>query len=144
MKKLYLMNTDFGAGTVNFGATSTAAIDPTMAAAALVMMGIMWIVMIVLYIYIALCLYKIGKKVNAENPWFAWIPILNIILVIQIAKRPIWWIILMLIPFVNIVIGIIVMIDFLKALGKPAWWVILMMIPVVQLVIWGILAFEKK
>lgn len=108
------------------------------------MMAVMWIVVLVLYVYMAICLYKIAKKQNAENPWFAWIPLLNAILIIQIAKRPIWWIVLMMIPLVNIVISIVVMIDFLKVLGKPAWWVILMMIPVVNLVVWGILAFEKK
>ena len=130
--------------SVDFTTTSTATLDPALAAGIFAMMAVIWVVGIILYIYLALCMYKVAKKMNAENPWFAWIPILNIVLMIQIAKKPLWWIALMLIPFVNIVIAIMIMVEFLKALGKPAWWVILMMIPGVNLVVWGMLAFGKK
>ena len=50
--------------------------------------------------------------------WGAIIPIYNIILLLQIAGRPIWWIILMFIPLVNLVVGIIVSIDVAKNFGK--------------------------
>jgi hypothetical protein len=135
---------DVGANSINFDASSAATLDPALAAGLFAMMAVIWVVGIIVYIYMALCMYKIAKKMNAENPWFAWIPILNVVLMIQIAKKPLWWIVLMLIPFVNIVIAIVIMVEFLKVLGKPAWWVILMMIPVVNLVVWGMLAFGKK
>jgi len=47
----------------------------------------------VFYIYMAYTLMKIAQKTNTENAWFAWIPILNIILMLQIAKKPLWWIV---------------------------------------------------
>lgn len=50
--------------------------------------------------------------------WGAIIPIYNVILLLDIAGRPIWWIILLLIPLVNIVVGIIVSIDVAKNFGK--------------------------
>lgn len=53
------------------------------------------------YIYVALALQTIAQKTNAANGWMAWIPIANIILMLNIAKKPIWWIILFLIPIVN-------------------------------------------
>jgi len=37
---------------------------------------------------------------------------------VQIVGRPAWWIILMLIPFVNIIVGIVLCIDMAKSFGK--------------------------
>ncbi len=50
--------------------------------------------------------------------WGAIIPIYNVILLLQIAGRPIWWIILLIIPVVNLVVGIIVSIDVARNFGK--------------------------
>ena len=50
--------------------------------------------------------------------WAAIIPIYNIYTLCKVAKRPGWWWILFLIPFVNIVVAIIVMIDLATAFGK--------------------------
>ena len=48
------------------------------------------------------------------------IPFYNVYLMCRMAGRPGWWLILFLIPFVNIVIAIIVMIDLAKAFAKTA------------------------
>jgi hypothetical protein len=50
--------------------------------------------------------------------WAAIIPFYNIYVWLKVAGRPGWWLILMLIPIVNFIIGIIVSIDFAKAFGK--------------------------
>lgn len=50
--------------------------------------------------------------------WGAIIPIYNVILLLEIARRPIWWILLLLIPVVNMVVGIIVAIDVARNFGK--------------------------
>jgi hypothetical protein len=94
-----------------------------------------------LYVYMALALSTIAKKTNTENPWLAWIPIANIVLMLNIAKKPIWWIILCFIPLVNIVILIIVWMAIAEARGKPNWWGILMIVPVVNLIVPGYLAW---
>lgn len=97
------------------------------------------------YIWLAICLYKIAQKQNAENPWFAWIPILNLVLMLEIAKKPMWWIVMFLIPIANIVFAIMLYVEFLKVLGKPTWWVVLMiLVPFAYHVIFGILAFGKE
>ena len=92
----------------------------------------------------AVCLMKIAKKTNTENAWFAWIPILNIILMIQCTKKPLWWIILFFIPFVNIVASIMVWMAIAKNLGKPEWLGILMLIPIANFVIPAYLAFSDS
>jgi hypothetical protein len=52
--------------------------------------------------------------------WGAIIPIYNVILLLEIAERPLWWIVLLLIPFVNIVVIIMVSIDVAKNFGKSS------------------------
>ncbi len=50
--------------------------------------------------------------------WGAIIPIYNVVLLLEIAGRPIWWILLLLIPFVNFIVAIIVGIDVARNFGK--------------------------
>ena len=58
---------------------------------------------------------------TAEKPgWGIIIPIYNIILMLEIAGRPIWWVILFFIPIVSIVAAILVNIDIAKKFGKSA------------------------
>jgi hypothetical protein len=103
---------------------------------------VFFIFMLAIYVYMALCLQTIAKKTNTENAWLAWIPIVNIILMLNIAKKPLWWIILFLVPLVNLVIGIIVWMAIAEARGKPSWWGILLIVPVVNIIVPGYLAFS--
>lgn len=108
--------------------------------------GVILIVALVLglafYVYFSVSLSTIASKTNTENGWFAWIPILNIVLMLNIAHKPLWWFLLMLIPLVNIIIGIMVWMAIAEARGKPSWWGILMIVPLVNFVVPGYLAFS--
>jgi hypothetical protein len=53
-----------------------------------------------------------------EAGWKSIIPIWNIIVLLRIIGRPLWWIILLLIPLVNIVISLIISLDLAKSFGK--------------------------
>src|SRR5262249_36643293 len=97
---------------------------------------------IVGYVYMALALQTIATKTNTENAWLAWIPIVNIILMLNVAKKPIWWFILFLIPFVNIVIAILVWMGIAEARNKPGWWGILLIIPLIGIIVPGYLAWS--
>ena len=119
--------------------------DEAEGAAAVAALGAFMMVFLVffvaMYVYFALALSTIAKKTNTENAWWAWVPILNVLLMLNIAKKPLWWIILCLIPFVNIVIIVIVWMSIAEARGKPNWWGILMIVPVVSLIVPGYLAW---
>lgn len=97
---------------------------------------------LVLYAYVAYSLQIIARKTNTENGWMAWIPIANIVLMLKIAQKPIWWIVLFLIPFVNIVIGVLLWMGIAEARGKASWLGILILIPFVNLILPGYLAFS--
>ncbi|MBW8884453.1 MAG: signal peptidase I [Planctomycetia bacterium] len=62
-----------------------------------------------------------GVFAKAGKPgWAAIIPIYNAIVLLEIAGKPLWWIILFFIPCVNIVIAILVAMDVAKNFGKGA------------------------
>jgi hypothetical protein len=94
------------------------------------------------YIYFSLALQTIAQKTDTANGWLAWIPIANLILMLNIAKKPIWWILLFLVPLVNIVMMILVWMAVAEARGKPNWWGILMIVPFANLIVPGYLAWS--
>ena len=55
--------------------------------------------------------WKIFTKAGKPG-WAAIIPIYNVVVWLEIVGRPIWWIVLCLIPCVNIVVLIIFLFDF--------------------------------
>jgi magnesium-transporting ATPase (P-type) len=105
-------------------------------------MFVFFLIALAFYVYMALALMTIAKKTNTENAWLAWIPILNIFLMLNIAKKPLWWFVLFLIPLVNIVIAIIVWMAIAEARHKPNWWGILMIVPFVNFIVPGYLAWS--
>lgn len=94
------------------------------------------------YAYFGLALMFIAKKTKTPNGWMAWVPFLNIYLMVKAAGKSGLWIIALLIPFVNIVAIVLIWAAIAERLGKPAWWGILMLVPVANFVIVGILAFS--
>lgn len=96
----------------------------------------------VIYLYFALTLQVIARKTGAENTWWAWIPILQILLSLKVARKPTWWIIPCLVPYLNIVMFILIWMAIAEARKKPSWWGILLIVPVINLVVPGYLAWS--
>lgn len=78
--------------------------------------GVWLFVYFALLIVMIIAYWKIFTKAGEEG-WKSIIPIYNIIVLLKIVGRPWWWLLLMLIPFVNFVILIIVMNDLSKSFG---------------------------
>jgi len=96
---------------------------------------------VAIYVYMALAVQTIARKTNTKNDWLAWIPIANIILLLEIARKPLWWLLLLVIPLVNLVISIVVWVGVAEARGKPSWWGLLMIVPGINLIVPGYLAW---
>ena len=64
-------------------------------------------------------IWKVFTKAGHPG-WAALIPIYNLYILLQIAGRPGWWLLLYLIPFVNVVVAIMVAVGVAKAFGKDA------------------------
>lgn len=50
--------------------------------------------------------------------WAAIVPIYNIYIAVRVARRPVWWVIPLFIPFVNIVMHVLLSISIARAFGK--------------------------
>src|SRR3954467_14537729 len=80
---------------------------------------VMFVVGIAFYLFLAYCFKQIAEKSgHTENSWWAWIPIMQNLLMLEVAGKPMWWIVLYVVPFVNIIVSILVMIEVAKARGK--------------------------
>jgi signal peptidase I len=62
-------------------------------------------------------LYKLFEKAGQPG-WKALVPIYNWYVMIKLSGKPTWWMLLMLIPGINILAGIGILVDFLKSYGK--------------------------
>jgi tetratricopeptide (TPR) repeat protein len=108
------------------------------------------------YIFVAVMLYLIATKTGTSLAWLAFIPIANIVLAVRIARKPLWWLLLIFflpvlaaVPafllFVDPTGGIIVSV--LSVAILLAWLIVLLLIAIGiararrKSVIWGILLF---
>ena len=69
------------------------------------------------YIVGVLPLFGIFGKAG-EPGWAAFVPIYNVLVLLKIVGRPVWWIVLLIIPVVNIVALVLIVLDLAKAFGK--------------------------
>jgi hypothetical protein len=76
-----------------------------------------WISILVYAVIVIVGLWKTFSKAGKPG-WAALIPFYNIYTLLKIVGKPGWWLILYLIPIVNIIISIIVALRLAKAFGK--------------------------
>ncbi len=117
--------------------------DPAQVVALLIALGVNLVVIILAYVFFSLCLYFMALKTQTRHAWLAWIPVANIFLMCSIGKIRFWWLLLLLVPLVNIVIMFFMWYKIIKARGKPWWLLILLFVPLVNYVVMGYLAFSK-
>jgi hypothetical protein len=60
-------------------------------------------IFIVIYVYYAITLMTIGKKLKYKRPWLAWIPFANIAMIFQLGGFHWAWVFLILIPIAGII-----------------------------------------
>ena len=75
----------------------------------------------VVYLAIVVFYLAAGWRIYAkagQPGWAIIIPVYNIYVMLKIVGRPWWWLLLYLVPIVNLVIGIIVAVDLSRSFGK--------------------------
>ena len=70
-------------------------------------MAVVGVVYLAVFVFYIVSMWMVYQKAGQPG-WGAIIPIYNIYILVKIAGRPGWWLVLFLIPLVNIVIGIMV------------------------------------
>ena len=86
------------------------------AAAAGLGIGFMLVWLLIVVLMIA-GMWKVFQKAGKPG-WAAIVPIYNIIVLLEIAGKPAWWVVLFLIPFVNFIIAIMLGISVAAKFGK--------------------------
>ena len=99
---------------------------------------------LLLIVVVVVGLWKLFTKAGKPG-WSALIPIYNTCMVIDMAGKPIWWIILLFIPFVNIVVSVLVAIGLAKNFGRGTGTVIgLIFLPMIFILILAFSSAEYK
>jgi hypothetical protein len=95
------------------------------------------------YFYFAFAQYKIAQKLGHGNAWYAFVPILNTIQLIQMAHKPMIWLLFLLLPVVNVVCFAILWINVAKMTGYSPAVGFFVLIPPISLITIGIMAFGQ-
>ena len=85
--------------------------------------GIWLIFNIAISVLIIASMWKIFTKAGQPG-WAAIIPIYNAYVLLKVAGKPGWWLILMLIPIVNIVVSILMLVGITTNFGKGGGFVV--------------------
>ncbi|MGH2591796.1 MAG: DUF5684 domain-containing protein [Actinomycetota bacterium] len=81
--------------------------------------AVLIVVWLVVAVFLFASLWKVFTKAGQPG-WASLIPIYNIIVLLKIVGRPVWWILLLLVPIANIIVLFVVYIDLAKSFGKSA------------------------
>ena len=96
------------------------------------------IIGLLIALLLIVAMWKVFTKAGQPG-WASIIPIYNLYIWCKIVGRPWWWILLMLIPFVNFIVGIILCIDLAKSFGEGAGFGI--GLALLGIIFWPILGF---
>ena len=103
--------------------------------------GSFFLVMIALVVFFVVVMWRVYAKAGQPG-WAAIVPIYNMVVLLQIVKKPVWWIVLMFIPFVNIIISLIVAHELSKVFGHGLGFTLgLIILPII---FYPILAFGRS
>ena len=76
-----------------------------------------WVVCIAIAVFYIASMWKVFAKAGKPG-WAAIVPIYNLIVLLEIAGKPLWWFLLLLIPLVNIIVGVMVYVSLARNFGK--------------------------
>jgi len=120
----------------------------------LAVLGIMFAILLALavYIYVSYSWMVIGQKLKYKNSWLAWIPIVNISMILQLGGFHWAWVFLVLIPIVGwIALFVLMMIATWKIFEKrkyPGWFSLSLVIPQVGFILYlvaiGFVAYSDR
>lgn len=102
-----------------------------------------WLVFGFAHIVMAIALWKMAKHLKEEPAWFAFIPLLNAVLLLKIAKKPLWWLILLFLPIVNLVVLIVATMAVCERFGMNKWYGLLAILSPFNLILYLYIAFAK-
>jgi len=86
-------------------------------------------------------LWRVFEK-SGEPGWACLVPIYNMVVLLNIAGKPIWWLLLLFIPLINIIIYLLVFIAVAERFGKGALFGLGLFL--FGFIFWPVLAFDDS
>lgn len=100
--------------------------------------GAMMIPLLIVWVIVVIGQWKVYEKAGKPG-WAAIIPIYNLIVLLEIVGKPIWWIVLFLIPCVNIIFFVWTLNLLSKSFGQSEGFTIGLLL--LSFIFWPILGF---
>jgi hypothetical protein len=75
------------------------------------------LLVLVVIVFYVVALWRLFSKAGVPG-WGAIVPIYNVYLWCKIAGRPGWWVLLFIVPLVNVIVHLIVSLDVAKSFAK--------------------------
>jgi len=121
---------------MNYNTLSATPSPQALAVSAGIGMGVMLFYSALIVVMLISC-WKIYTKAGQEG-WKAIIPVYNLVVLLEIIGKPLWWLVLLFVPFVNIVVYIMVTNELSKVFNKGVGTTIgLLFLPIVFFPILG-------
>lgn len=110
------------------------------------------VILAAFYVYIALALQTIAKKLKYKKSWLAWIPIANLAMILQIGRFHWAWIFLMFIPVIGwVALTVLLVIANWRIFEQrkyPGWYSLSLVLPevggILYLIAIGFVAWRDK
>jgi len=83
--------------------------------------AIMVVVFLAVLVMLIAATWRIHTKAGKPG-WACLVPIYNLIVMLEIIKRPVWWIVLLFVPIANLVVAFMMAMDIAECFGKSRGW----------------------
>jgi len=101
--------------------------------------GAFFLVWLAVLVLVFVSLWKIFEKAGKPG-WAGIVPIYNLIVLLEIVGKPLWWIVLFFLPCVNIVGWVLVTVELAKSFGKDVGYAVGMIL--LPFIFYPMLAFS--
>lgn len=78
---------------------------------------LIYLIPLIMYVLVHIGLYRVFEKAGFAG-WKALIPFYSTIICLEIIKKPKWWFIFYLMPFVNLILNMVVLVELAKCFGR--------------------------
>ncbi|UCG62782.1 MAG: hypothetical protein JSV52_05730 [Candidatus Zixiibacteriota bacterium] len=103
-----------------------------------------WISTGITYLYASVCLYRTARNcAEHRDAWWAFVPILQLLLTLRLATMPAWSVLIFFVPLVNMLAFAVVSVRIARRCGLSTAWGVLTIIPVLNLLAMFKLAVGK-
>jgi len=81
------------------------------------------------HLVMAVCLYVLARKTRTAGAWVAFVPLFNVIVLCRAAGKPLWWLVLLLVPGVNVFVFAAMWMGVANARGRSPLTGLLVLVP---------------